>query len=346
MTVAARPTVIDLREPARPSRRIVAFDAARGLAIVIMLIAVHPGPRDGLHEQLTHPQWHGVNLADHFFPLFLFVIGAAMPFSTSASTWQRVLKRAATLFAIGLVLQLFRHSTFTLQGVLQHIAIAYVVAWAILKAPPRTQLAICAAALAAYWAAFVAFAQEADPWSREDGFAHVVNGWFFGGFRTEGVPQSVISAVTIVVGAAVARRFLEGERGMQLIRTVGTWAALLVGGGWLLGSVVPLNKHLWTPSFTLLTAGTSCAMVAALYWLADVRGHRLRPLVVLGCNAIAVYALFIGVGGVLSRHRQPVDDLLGGVPDAVQAHGWSVAWLLAGWLLAEVLYRRRIFLKV
>lgn len=351
VTLAARqPTVIDLRDPkpAAPEsgRRVVAFDAARGLAIVIMLIAVHPGPRDGLLEHLKHPEWHGVHFADLFFPLFLFVIGAAMPFSTSASTGRRVAKRALTLFAIGLVLQLFRHGELTPQGVLQHIAGSYVIAWLVLKTSPRTQLLICGAALAAYWAAFVGFAQVDDPWSREGGFAHIVNGWFFGGFRTEGVPQTVISAINVVGGAAVARRYLAGERGGRLLRTVGSWAVLLTAGGLLLGTVVPLNKHLWTPSFTLLTAGTSCAMFCALYWLADLRGRRLRPLVVLGCNAIAIYALFIGLGGALSRYRGPVDDLLTGVPMWVQAHGWSILWLALGWALAEVLYRRRIFIKV
>jgi predicted acyltransferase len=340
---------IDLREPAAPPRRIVAVDAARGLAIVIMLIAVHPGPRGALYPQLKHAAWHGVHFADLFFPLFLFVIGAAMPFSSSASTGRRVLRRALLLVGLGLVVQLFRHAGFVPQGVLQHIAGSYVIAWLVLKARPRTQVLLSAAALAAYGAAFVAFsAPGVGPWSPEGGFAHTVNGWFFGGFRTEGVPQTAISAVNILVGAWVARRYLDGEHGTRLLRTVGLWAAGLIAGGLLLGLVVPLNKYLWTPSFTILTAGTSCAFFALLYWLADVRRIRkpLQPMVELGCNAIAVYVLFIGILGGIAHVRGPLDDAVAGVPDWVVTHTWSVVWLALGLLFAHALYRRRIFIKV
>lgn len=325
------PVVIDLRDaPAPARRRIPAIDAARGLAMVVMLLAVHPGPRDGLWQQLVHPEWHGVRLADLAFPLFLFAVGASMTTSTSATTWGRVLRRAAILFALGLVLQLVRHGEVVPQGVLQHIAIAYVAASAVLRAPRRWQLPICAAVLAAAWLAHVVFADGGDPWSPDGGFAHVVNGWFFGDFVTEGVPQSLVSVVNVAAGAwAVRRRD-------RLWRP----AVALVAAGLALSTVVPLNKHLWTPSYALLTAGTSIAIFLVL------RVRSPKPLVVLGMNAIAVYAVFIGVLGALARHRGWLDELLSPLPGAVVANGWAIAWLLGGWALAAVLYRRRLFLKI
>lgn len=327
------PAVIDLRDaPAQP-KRIPAIDATRGLAMVVMLLAVNPGPRDGLWEQLKHPEWHGLHLADLFFPLFLFAVGASMTMSTSASTWGRTLRRAAILFALGVVLQTIRHGEVLPQGVLQHIAIAYLGTCALLRAPRRLQLPICGALLAGAWLSHLAFAHGADPWSRDGGFAHTVNGWFFDGFVTEGVPQSLVSVVNVIAGARTIERL---RRGAPL------WppALALVAAGIALSPVVPLNKHLWTPSFALLTAGTSILFFLAL------RVRSPKPLVVLGMNAIAVYAVFIGVLGALSRHRGPVDDLLAPLPDALVANGWAVVWLLGGWAFAAALYRRRLFLKI
>jgi len=338
MAVATRSqTVIDLREP---RVRIPALDAARGLAIVVMLVAVHPGPRGALLSQLKHPAWHGLTFADLFFPLFLFAIGGAMGFSRRAASFPSVLRRAAILFALGVALQWIRHGAPMLPGVLQHIAMAYVAAWAILRTRPRTQVLLCAAAVVGYAAAFFVFADGADPWSRDGGFAHVVNGWVYGGFRTEGVPQSLFSAVNVVIGAWAVRR------GRPDVRRLGLWAGGLVAAGVLLAPVVPVNKHLWTSSFALLSAGASVAMFVGLHLLGEWRRGAIRPLEHLGTNAIAVYVVFIGIGGAIARFRGPLDDAVAGVPDVVVAHAWALTWLVLGWLFARALHRRRIFFKV
>jgi predicted acyltransferase len=65
-----------------------------------------------LSNQLTHPAWNGFHFYDLIFPLFLFMAGAATPFSvgrelekgkTQKECLMRVIKRGLTLVLLGLV---------------------------------------------------------------------------------------------------------------------------------------------------------------------------------------------------------------------------------------------------
>ncbi|HUF31641.1 MAG TPA: heparan-alpha-glucosaminide N-acetyltransferase domain-containing protein [Acidimicrobiales bacterium] len=338
--------------PAPTKVRVLAIDAVRGLAIVILLLAVHPGPRDALPAQLEHPMWHGVTFADLFFPLFLFAVGASMPFSASASTGRSVARRATLLTLIGIGLVSAKNLSIIIPGVLQHIAIAYVLAWLVLKLPWRAQVAVCAATVLGFWAAFLVTAGPgADPWSRDGGtFAHAANSWFFGGFRTEGIPQSVISVVNVVAGAFAGRWVLEQPDRRAVLRTAGLWAVGLVAAGLVMAQWVPLNKKLWSPSFTLLTCGTSFGWFALALWAIDMRGWRrwTRPLVELGRNAIAVYVLLMLAFAAIVPHRGPLDDVIASVVPwpTVVSLTWGVIWVALGWWFCHVLHERRIFIKV
>src|SRR3546814_12300597 len=100
-----------------------------------MLLAMHPGQNHDLY-QLTHPDWHGLTFADLFFPLFLFAIGVSLTLSSRSADLSHVLKRAAKLLVIGIALATPKHERFALTGFPQPTAVAYLLAWALLR-PPR-----------------------------------------------------------------------------------------------------------------------------------------------------------------------------------------------------------------
>src|SRR5262249_7820135 len=115
-------------------------------------------------DQLEHVPWEGFHFYDLIFPLFLFLVGAVIPFSLAslqrrgASTRAvcfRVLRRVVLLFALGL---LCNHALdldwpFRIAGVLQRIAICYGIAAVIaLHTDTRGQLLTLAAILLGYWA--------------------------------------------------------------------------------------------------------------------------------------------------------------------------------------------------
>lgn len=329
--------------------RVIALDAVRGLAMVVLLAAMHPGPRGAFPYHFRHPEWHGLSFIDLFFPVFLFAVGASIPFSSRGERAGAVAWRAAKLFLIGVALGTAVSQELKIPGVLQHIAIAYLLAWLVLQLPRKAQVAVVAGALVAYWAAFVAFADGPDPWSMDGGFVHTVNTWFFGNFRTEGLPQSVMSFPNVVVGAWCGQLVRRSEDPRTMVRKAAMLAAGLIAAGLVLRGWVPINKKLWTPSYVLVTGGGAVAFFAFFGWLLEVRRWRAwaQPLVELGSNAIGVYIAVILALGFIPEVRGPLDRALDGVASpAVITWGWSVAWLLLGWLVCRALYRRKLFLKV
>src|SRR3546814_10192226 len=91
----------------------------------------------------------------------------------------------------------------------------------------------------------------------------------------------------------------------QLVRMLATRAAWLIGAALVMSLLVPINKRLWSPSYAVITLGTSFAWFALGIRLIDIAGRKriVAPLVHLGANPIAIYALFMAALAVLDNHR-------------------------------------------
>ncbi|MEO8647791.1 MAG: DUF5009 domain-containing protein [Acidobacteriota bacterium] len=74
-------------------------------------------------------------------------------------------------------------------------------------------------------------------------------------------------------------------------------ALLAVGWSWSL--LFPLNKSLWTSSYVLYTSGLALLTLGFCYWLIDIKGYRAwaRPFVVFGVNALALFVF----SGMMAR---------------------------------------------
>lgn len=337
------------RSEASPARRLRALDAARGLAIVVMLVVMNPGPAGHLPDQLHHPEWHGLTFADLFFPLFLFAVGVAMTLSPRGGDVRHVLFRAGVLLVLGIALGSLKHEKFALTGVLQHIAGAYVVAFAVLRSPRRWQLPVTVGMLVVYWLAFVVGAPGDDPWAQSGTLAHRVDETLLPGFSTEGTLQTLISGVTVLGGAFTGRVIAAVPDRRELLAKLAGAAALLIGAGLVLATVVPVNKRLWTPSFTVLTLGTSLAWLAIGTWLIDLRGARrsTAPLVHLGANPIVIYVGFFASLSLLRNYGDALTPDIAPAGSAVAgAFLYAAAWTALWWSAAYALYRRRIFVKI
>ena len=66
---------------------------------------------------------------------------------------------------------------------------------------------------------------------------------------------------------------------------------LSVAAGLLWNSFFPMNKALWTSSYVLFTSGLAAIVLAAFYWIIDIKEYKslTKPFVVYGVNAITVY---------------------------------------------------------
>ena len=76
-----------------------------------------------------------------------------------------------------------------------------------------------------------------------------------------------------------------------------TWmfvaGSFLTFAGLVLNYRVPINKNMWTSSYSVFMVGLALDVFAICNWLIDVKGHKkwTRPLEMNGLNAITLYAL-------------------------------------------------------
>ncbi|MEM9685030.1 MAG: DUF5009 domain-containing protein, partial [Pseudomonadota bacterium] len=119
----------------------------RGLAIAGMVLVNNPGSWQHVYPPLLHAEWHGFTPTDLVFPAFLFIVGAAIPFTLAnheaegggsrTTLYGRIARRVLLLLGLGLLLnvttpllqwflrgQPVDWDTIRIMGVLQRIALA------------------------------------------------------------------------------------------------------------------------------------------------------------------------------------------------------------------------------
>jgi len=180
-------------------------------------------------------------------------------------------------------------------------------------------------------------------------------------FDPEGILSTVPAVATCLLGTFAGERLLADRPSAD--RTVGlllSGAALMVAG--LVWSPwFPINKGLWSSSYVLFTGGIACQAMAACYWVIDVRGKDrwAGPANVLGTNALFAFFLSGLVARCLGLWRiatpagpiaapqwlfqQVLTPVAGPVLGSLL---FAVGNVMLIFLLAAVLYRRRIFIKL
>lgn len=321
MTANASPTAANAAVPA-PRSRLIGLDVFRGLTMAAMVIVNNPGSWSHVYRPLRHAEWHGCTPTDLIFPFFLFMVGAALAFSKSdargRNAWLTMLRRAAVLFGLSVLLNLssmlvtrqIDFANLRIMGVLQRIALVYVMLFALTRLVGlRGQIVIAVAILAGYALIIHRVATPGvgagvlTPEGNIAGWidravltpAHVYRG---GPMDPEGLISTVTALVTSLIGwwcgLLLARDVRAGRRPAPARPAALGFAAIAIGYGWHLAGH-PLNKPLWTGSYVLYTAGwamvalAACVRAGRVMWL----DRLTRPLVMLGRNAIL---LFVGSG--------------------------------------------------
>ena len=333
-----------------------------------MVLVNNPGTWRAVYAPLRHADWHGWTPTDLIFPFFLFIVGVAIPLALGrrradgegrAAIVSKIVRRAAIIFALGLVLHAvsnFDLATIRVPGVLQRIAVCYlVVALLFVTTSWRTQAILAAVLLAGYWAALTLIPVPGfgmGDLGKEGNLAawldrallgpHI---WRIGRvYDPEGILSTVPAIVTTLFGVFTGR-WIRGERSPG-----DTARGLLIAGmagivaGLLWGRWFPINKSLWTSSYVLFTGGAALVALAACYWLIEIKGWKwwTPPFVILGVNALAVFFLSTLLAILLARVRVPVDG--GSVRplqvvlfEALFAPWTSAAAASLAWALANVL---------
>lgn len=382
-----------------------------------MLVVNDPGDAAHVFAPLAHSVWNGCTLADLVFPFFLFVVGITTHLSLSrrasdgsddARVRRAILRRAAIIFGLGLALNAYpffeknavagpdwlpaffghigaRLAQLRVMGVLQRIAIAYLVASFIArKANTRTIAIITAIILLGYWAAMtllpvpgegVIGVQVLDDPARNLSawFDRVTLDWKRWGlgwhlwdravpYDPEGLFSTIPAIGTVLLGVLTGR-WLQSKRAlvdqMRLLAMAGV-AAMLVGFAW--GFVFPINKPIWSSSYALFTAGAAALLLAIIAWTVDVMRWKRwsTPFLVFGMNPIVAYVGAEFLASVLrSSIKFKVDGVrLGtgmtvvrglesiGIDPHVGSLVWALCFVAICYALLRLMYKRGIFWRV
>ena len=180
--------------------------------------------------------------------------------------------------------------------------------------------------------------------SRPNPFTH--NG---GGYAT----LSFIPTLGTMILDLVAGRWLKsGMPAAELMKRllVGGAAGIILGLALHYSGICPVVKRIWTPAWTIFSGGCCFLLLAAFYYLIDMKGWRrwAFPLVVIGMNSIAIYVLVHLIDGFLiesfkTHFGQNVFNALGEGNATLLSGGYA---LLVFWLILYWMYRKKLFIRI
>ena len=140
------------------------------------------------------------------------------------------------------------------------------------------------------------------------------------------------------------------------------WGSILILAGLTMDNWLPINKNLWTSSYTVFMAGLSLVVFTCCYWVIDVKGYKrwIKPFEIYGLNAITMFALsgIIGRlitlikltgsdGSVISFKTWYYETFFLSIGDPMLASFLhSIAFMLGLYLIAYIMYRQKWVLKV
>lgn len=320
--------------------------------------------------------------------------------------WQKVIKRTLLIFIIGLLLNWFpfvkweggqlvgKPWSFTdaagnpdgvrILGVLQRIALCYFFASIIVHyCKVKGAFVVSSFLLLAYWFVCVA-ANPNDPYSMTGYFGRdidiavlhknhmlhldkVANKLYH--FDYEGLSSTTCAIVQVILGYLVGNYILTKGKTHEMVNGLFVAGCVLVFAGFCWDMVFPLNKKIWTSSYTIYTTGLALLVLSVLIHIIEFKGWKgwwSRFFDVFGKNPLFIFVLSGALPRLLSLIRIPNGLDPTGKPKFLSPFGWfyehackpvftdernsslMYALLMIGmyWFIGWLMDRKKIYVKV
>jgi predicted acyltransferase len=174
-----------------------------------------------------------------------------------------------------------------------------------------------------------------------------------GFYDPEGVLSTLPAIATCLLGVFAGLRLQRTDLDeRRKLRDLIIGGVVALAAGWLWNAQFPVIKKIWTSSYVLVAGGWSFLLLAAFYYLVDIRRWRLwcQPFVWIGMNPITLYLASsvmsfeaIAERGVGGSVRAWFDQHVAAGAGAVLVTGTALMVVL---LVARFLFHRKIFLRV
>ncbi len=382
------------------NQRYYSLDVFRGATVALMILVNNPGTWSHIYDPLEHASWHGVTPTDLVFPFFLFAVGNAMAFvmpkletGGDAAFWKKVIKRTLLIFGIGLLLHWFpfvryngegelvarKWETLRIFGVLQRIALCYFFASVIVYyLKLKGSFVFSAFLLLAYWFLCIA-GNPADPYSLHGWFGTAIDKSIIGEkhmytgegipFDPEGLMSTFAAIVQVILGYIAGNYILSKGKTHEMLNGLFVAGCVLIFTGFCWDMVFPLNKKIWTSSYTIYTTGLALLILALMIYLIEfknVRGAWSRFFDVFGKNPLFIFVLSGALPRLLGLIRIPNGVTDAGKQKFLTPFAWfyekcckplfddprngsllyALCFISLMWLLAWILDKKKIYIKV
>lgn len=389
------------------NQRFYSLDVFRGATVAFMILVNNAGNWDFIYTPLEHAPWHGITPTDLVFPFFLFAVGNALAFvmprleaAGDAAFLKKVFLRSFIIFGLGLFLNWFpfvrwqddqlvfrywvnpQNPEFGVRilGVLQRIALCYLFGSLIIYyLKIRGAFVVSAVFLLGYWVACLTLGDPNDPYSLQGYFGTALDKSVVGtphmyrgehvAFEPEGLTSTIPSIVQVIFGYFVGNYVMQKGKTYEMLTKLFTTGCLLVFLGYCWDMVFPINKKIWTSSYTVYTSGLAILVLCVLMDIIEFRnwkGKWTKFFDVFGKNALFIYVLSGFVPRVLGlirwtdgfdetgkpRHSSPLPWLYEHIckPVSENLKNGSLLYALIivvfSWLVAYWLDKKKIYIKV
>lgn len=273
---------------------------------------------------------------------------------------------------------------FTFEDTLTQIGLGYTFAFLLAFASRGAIWVSLATILVGYWALFALYPVPgpdfnwravgvpadwphhlsgfAQHWDKNSNFGAAFEVWFLNLFPREKpflfngggyLTLSFIPTLGTMLFGLICGQWLkaEGRHIERIIVMLKAGATCMVLAVVLhVAGICPIVKRIWTPSWTLYSAGWAFFILTAFYYLIEMKGWRkwAFPLVVIGMNSIAMYVMAHLFEGFILKGFQTVFG-----QNIYKTFGEAYASLFSGavvlgtlWVILYWMYRRRLFLKI
>lgn len=358
-------------------KRLESLDVLRGLTVAGMIL-VNNGYGQSF-APLGHSKWNGLTPCDLVFPFFLFMVGVSIFISLSRHAGEpgmvwKIVKRTILMFVIGVALHAWDMfvwgesvaeiaSHLRIWGVLQRIALSYCFAALFFNYFRGKYLWRTIISLLVLYGAILILGNGYSEIGAENWLAKVDRSLFGDHIykkvldgRSPVDPEGLVGVVAgiahTLIGVAFGRAIMTGKDTAEKVLKVLIIAMTIGIAGYLLSYGLPLNKRIWSPSYTLVTCSMAGGLLGLFTWLIDEKGHNqwCRVFKWFGMNALGIYVLsemlpcVIGVTGVSAAIYDFWSMIMGANEWASLCYALTIDAVMA--LVAWALYKKNIYIKI
>lgn len=382
------------------NNRYYALDVFRGATVALMILVNNPGSWDHIFPPLAHAKWHGLTPTDLVFPFFLFAVGNALSFvmprfeeAGPALFWKKILKRTLLIFLIGLLLNwspFFKWSgtdllaknweQIRIMGVLQRIALCYALA-AIIIFYGKTKGAFLAGMLILllYWFVCLALGAPGDPFSLQGWFGTPIDIKIFGephtykgegiAFDPEGLMSTPAAIVQVIFGFLIGQYIQLKGKNFEMLANLFVTGLVLLITGYCWDLVFPINKKIWTSSFTIYTAGLAILSLGLLIYAIEFKNSKsgwTHFFNVFGKNPLFIFVLSGILPRIIGLFRWATNTHPDGSTEYISLLPWfyhrickpiaaderigslvyAVTLICFYWLIVYLLHKKKVYIKV